>query len=217
MAAIYETLNVRVDTDLTTGTDDNTLMLQVRDGDEEAFYQLVARYKNLMVNYVYRMVGDHETAVELAQEIFLRVYRSADRYDHHQKFSTWIYKIASNLAIDEIRRKKRRRDTPLPNDSLPEHVPASQSAHLQYGLTPGTDPEAHILQNEVQKQVFQAIQALPPEQKQIFILKEIEQASLEEISGITGIKIGTLKSRLFRARQFLQGHLNGYFSRGFRS
>jgi RNA polymerase sigma-70 factor (ECF subfamily) len=192
--------------------DDNALMLLTRNGDHDAFMELVRRYRQLMVNYVYRLVWDYDTASELAQEVFVRLFRSIDRYDHRLKFSTWIYKIATNLAIDEARRRKRHPVLPfspeiesLPDDHAARHNPRTVQA---------PNPEQAVLREEAHQAVMAALQELPDDHRQLFVLKEMEQLPLEEISRITGVKVGTLKSRLFRSREFLRDRLTGYFHRG---
>ena len=195
--------------------DDNGLMRLVSSGEGEAFFIIVARYKNPMVNYLYRLLGDYETAVELAQEVFIRIFRSVQRYDPGQKFSTWIYKIATNLAIDEMRRRKRQHDRAIPLDFFHDNLTIPSSAmSAAIGPAKGPDPEEQVLLSEMQQKLMEAVHALPDEQKHIFILKEIVQKSLEEISAITGVKVGTLKSRLFRARLFLRDRLSEYLRTG---
>lgn len=192
------------------GMDDNALMLLARNGREEAFRELVTRYRNRIVNHIYRMVGDYERAVDIAQEVFLRIHRSIESYDVSQKFSTWIYHIATNLAIDELRKRKRRGGDHIP-------IPAS-SGNYEEGepcWTPEDpdDPEAALLRRETAAKVEEALRGLDREQLQIFLLKEVEQFPLEEISRITGVKIGTLKSRLHRMRatlvERLRPHVGG--------
>jgi len=197
-----------------TSVDDNTLMLRIQNGCEDAFFELVSRYKHLMVNYLYRMLGDYEAAVDMAQDVFLRVHRNTHRYDTGLKFSTWIYRIATNLAIDEIRKRKRRSPTLLSAGAIPENYQIDQAEAFSPVSPHETDPEETYLQQEVGGKIMEAIHALPEDQRHIFLLKEMEHLQLEDISRITGVKIGTLKSRLYRARAFLQERLGGYLSGG---
>jgi len=192
--------------------DDNALMLMFRNGNEDAFMILVSRYKHLMVNYIYRLTGDYDSAVDLAQDAFVRVFQHHQSYDPKLKFSTWIYKIATNLAIDALRKRKRRMTFALSDatEAMPDNQPADHDPHF----TPRHNPESLALRREAQKQILAAMAALDPENRQLFVLKEIESLSLEEISEITGLKIGTLKSRLHRIRNFLKEQLRDYFHRG---
>ena len=192
--------------------DDNALMLMFRNGNEDAFMTLVSRYKHLMVNYIYRLTGDYDAAVDLAQDAFVRVFQHHQSYDPRLKFSTWIYKIATNLAIDSLRKRQRRMTFSLSEatEVLPENQPADHDPHY----APRYDPESMALRREAQTKILAALGALDPENRQLFVLKEIESLSLEEISQITGLKIGTLKSRLHRIRNFLKDKLRDYFHRG---
>jgi len=194
--------------------DDNTLMLRLQNGREDAFYELVSRYKHLMVNYLCRMLGDYDAAVDMAQEVFLRVYRNLRNYDTRLKFSTWIYRIATNLAIDEIRKRKRRSTSLLTAGAIPGDYTEEAAKGTPPTMQSIPDPEEQVLQLEVGQLIMAAIDTLPEDQKQIFLLKEMEQLPLDEISLITEIKIGTLKSRLHRARQALKEKLGGYITGG---
>lgn len=192
--------------------DDNALMLFARNGDGDAYMELVRRYKQLMVNYVYRLVWDYDCATDLAQEVFVRLFRNIDRYDNRLKFSTWIYKIATNLAFDELRRRKRRQTQPFSREI--ESLPDDHATRHDPRATHRPDPEEALLRSEAAQAILAALQELPAEHRQLFVLKEMEQLPLEEISHITGVKVGTLKSRLFRSREFLRERLTGYFQRG---
>lgn len=192
--------------------EDNALMLKARNGSEDAFYEIVSRYKNPMVNYLYRLLGNYDLAVDLSQDVFLKVFRNMERYDGNLKFSTWIYKIATNTAIDEMRRRKRRPALVLESETLRDGEEDSRS-HVAEAEDSG-NPEEALLSGETARRLDAAINSLEPQQKQIFILKEIAHMPLEEICKVTGIKVGTLKSKLFRARGFLKERLLPYFRGG---
>lgn len=193
--------------------DGNLLMIRIQEGDEDAFFELVARYKNMVVNYLFRTLGEYETAVELAQEVFIKIHRYQERYNPDLKFSTWIYKIATNVAIDEIRRRARRIHA-LPLEPSQDDGADWSGMHFQKeDLSSFGRPESVLLEREMGSRIMDAVWQLPPEQRSIFILKEIEETPLEEISQLTGVKIGTLKSRLHRARHFLKERLEGYVCR----
>ncbi|MBN2432474.1 MAG: sigma-70 family RNA polymerase sigma factor [Acidobacteria bacterium] len=194
--------------------DDNTLMLRLQHGREDAFYELVSRYKHLMVNYLCRMIGDYDTAVDMAQEVFLRVFRNHRQYDTRLKFSTWIYRIATNLAIDEIRKRKRRSASLLTAGAIPRDYTEEADRTPPPTMRTIRNPEEQMLRREARDRILEAIDTLPEDQKHIFLLKEMEQLQLDEISRITDIKIGTLKSRLHRARQTLMERLGGYITGG---
>lgn len=187
-------------------------MLKARNGSEDAFYEIVSRYKNPMVNYLYRLLGNYDLAVDLSQDVFLKVFRNMERYDGNLKFSTWIYKIATNTAIDEMRRRKRRPALVLESETFRDGE--EDSRHRVVEAEASGNPEEALLSGETAQRLDDAINSLEPQQKQIFILKEIAHMPLEEICKVTGIKVGTLKSKLFRARGFLKERLLPYFRGG---
>jgi len=149
--------------------DDNMLMMLCRQGDEDAFYELVRRYQHVMVNFIYRMVHDWENAIEIAQDVFVKVYKNLSRYDTDLKFSTWLYKIATNTAIDALRKQNRKgRNMVETHDMRPEEV---YNKSVTNGFIFSHDPEKHTLNNEIQLKIEEAINELSPETRQIFIMK----------------------------------------------
>ncbi|MBD3336380.1 MAG: sigma-70 family RNA polymerase sigma factor [Candidatus Eisenbacteria bacterium] len=181
---------------------DEDLMGEIVKGREEAFNELVRRYRGKIVNLVQRFVGDRERARELAQEVFLRVFVHRKRYRRSGKFSTWIYTIAVNLAKNEIRRKVRLRGQ-MSLDSLLEMT--GDSASFFADERPKPDRRTH--QREVERIVTQAISTLPPKYREVLILRDIQQLSYEEIEQVVGIPGGTVRSRINRARQALKERL----------
>ena len=187
------------------GFGDNALVSAYLKGDELAFEALVYRYQDKLVNYLNNLLHDYDMAVDLAQEAFIRVYRNADRYKGKYQFSTWIYRIATNLAIDEIRRRKRkgrfffynvmsflqRDDQSLP---LPD---------------PGESPEKALDRKEKLQRLQRAIDSLPPKYRLAFMLKEVQELSYEETGRVLAISVGTAKSRIHRAKMLLRDKLAG--------
>ncbi|PYS96187.1 MAG: hypothetical protein DMF65_13340 [Acidobacteria bacterium] len=165
------------------GMTDHRLLEATRTGDEAAFAELVRRYRNQITNYVYRMTNDYDLAVDLAQETFMRVYAAADRYRTSFAFSTYIYRIATNLAISELRRRKRRRLV------------------LQ---------DATYVEDERRAAVARAIATLPEKYRAPLVLRDVEERSYEEIALILQMNEGTVKSRINRARTFLRDKLQAY-------
>jgi RNA polymerase sigma-70 factor, ECF subfamily len=190
---------------------DNLLVQQYLAGDEDAFYKLVSRYKKPITNFIYKMIGDYDQALDLTQETFLRVYKSLENYRSDYQFSTWIYRIASNLAIDEIRRRRRRSVFFKPVNSSDmdgrENSPEEQVAdttRLQ---------DERCLDAQHGKVIKDAIQSLPATYRTIFILKEIEEMEYEQISQTLGCSLGTVKSRLHRAKNLLQKKLAPFWNK----
>ncbi len=187
---------------------DHGLLAATCAGDEAAFAELVRRYRNQIINYVYRMTNDYELAVDLTQETFLRVYRAADRYHSSYAFSTYIYRIATNLAISELRSRKRRRLVSL-TGFFQERERGGEPTELDPAdVRPLQDTT--LVADERCAAVTRAIASLPEKYRAPIVLRDIEERSYEEIAGILELSEGTVKSRISRARAFLRDKLQGY-------
>jgi RNA polymerase sigma-70 factor (ECF subfamily) len=176
-------------------------------GDPHAFGQIVARYQFRLLNFVYRMIGDRERAEDLVQEAFLRVHRHLDRFDPSRKFSTWIYTIASNLAKNELRNRSRSPFVVLERARSGEEDGLSQVDFEDSGTRPDDLYERRSLKALVDATVAK----LASHHREVFVLRELEGKSYEEIAEIMHCNLGTVKSRLNRARQsfaeLIQPHL----------
>jgi RNA polymerase sigma-70 factor (ECF subfamily) len=165
-------------------------------GEERAFEELVDRYQGRLLNFVYRTIGDRDRAEDLVQEVFIRVHRHIGRFDRSKKFSTWIYTIASNLAKNELRNRSRN---PLVlfqaiRTSFEDEDRPLQFEDLQY------KPDDLFRKRHLREMVERAVGQLPVHHREVFVLRELEGKSYEEIAEITGVNLGTVKSRLNRAR-----------------
>jgi RNA polymerase sigma-70 factor (ECF subfamily) len=187
--------------------DDHSLLEATRTGDETAFKELVRRYRNQITNYVYRMIEDYDRAVDLAQETFVRVYMHAERYQATYSFSTYIYRIAHNLAISELRQRKRHRLT-----SLPTFFSDKDGDEVEVELPDKRQMLADdaMIDEERRKAVAKAIASLPEKYRAPLVLCDLEEKSYEEISEILGLPTGTVKSRINRARNLLKEKLRDY-------
>ena len=187
---------------------DHRLLEATRSGDEVAFAELVRRYRNQITNYVYRMTNDYDLAVDLAQETFMRVYAAAERYQTSYAFSTYIYRIATNLAISELRRRKRRRLVSL-SSFFGERESPSDSCELEM---PDKGPlqDVTVVEDERRAAVARAIATLPEKYRAPLVLRDVEERSYEEIALILRMNEGTVKSRINRARSFLRDKLQAY-------
>ncbi|MBI4457209.1 MAG: sigma-70 family RNA polymerase sigma factor [Acidobacteria bacterium] len=189
-----------------TRATDNDLIQAFLEGIDGAFHQIVNRYKDPIINYINSMINDYDTAVDLAQETFIRVYQNAARYERKYHFSTWIYKIATNLAIDEIRNRKRRGRFFFMN-VFPNYEKGDIRLEISDGK-PGHDQA--LYSRELGRAMAQAISCLPHKYRTVFVLKEVQELSYPEIASVLGTSEGTIKSRLHRAKIFLReklGHL----------
>ena len=187
---------------------DHRLLEETKAGDGAAFAEIVRRYRNQITNYVYRMTNDYDLAVDLAQETFMRVYAAAERYQTSYAFSTYIYRIATNLAITELRRRKRRRLISL-SSFFGERESPSESCELDM---PDKGPlqDVTFVEDERRAAVARAIATLPEKYRAPLVLRDVEERSYDEIATILGMNEGTVKSRINRARGFLRDKLQAY-------
>jgi RNA polymerase sigma-70 factor (ECF subfamily) len=165
-------------------------------GDERAFQVLVERYQTRLLNFVFRTIGDREKAEDLVQEVFIRVYRHLHRFDRSKKFSTWVYTIASNLAKNELRNRSRN---PLVLFQTIKRNWEDEDRPLQFE-DPASRPDDLYRKRHLRELVEASVARLPEHHRQVFILRELEGKSYEEIAEITACNLGTVKSRLNRAR-----------------
>ncbi len=175
---------------------DNELVARFLDGNGLAFPELVRRYQSRLLNFIYRTIGDRDRAEDLVQETFIRVYRHLHRFDQTKKFSTWIYTIASNLAKNELRNRSRN---PLVLFQTIKKNWEADHRPLQWE-DPHHRPDDLYRKRHLRAMVEKAVEQLPEHHRVVFVLREMEGKTYEEISEITGVNLGTVKSRLNRAR-----------------
>jgi len=182
-------------------TDEQLVALAI-DGDRKAFERLVRRHRRPLVNHLYRQIGREEQAADLAQEVFLKVYLSLSSFDPTYRFTTWLYRIASNCAIDFLRKKKPQMCSLTP-DSQDDRAPAPAATLA------GNDPTPHdvLRLRELQGRLETAVQKLPPDFRQLILLRHRLHCRYDEIARITELPIGTVKNRIFRAREVLRHDL----------
>jgi RNA polymerase sigma-70 factor (ECF subfamily) len=177
-------------------------------GDLRAFDQIVTRYQVRLLNFVYRMIGDRERAEDLVQEAFLRVYRHLDRFDRTRKFSTWVYTIASNLAKNELRNRSRSPLIPF-EQARPQDQENERPVEFE---DPSSRPDDLYDRRHLKALVDDTVAKLSSHHREVFVLRELEGKSYEEIAEIMHCNLGTVKSRLNRARQsfaeLIQPHLD---------
>lgn len=170
-------------------------------GDQTAFAELVELYQEKLYHMAYRMLNNRQEAEDVVQETFLRVYNNLERYNDTMKFSTWIYRIATNLCIDRLRKRK-------PVYSL--DAESNEYEGLDgYSMIPSDDrtPESELLLSETQRIIHQAIDTLPPKYKTVMILRYIHELSLQEVGDILNMPVTTIKTRVHRGREFLRKKL----------
>jgi RNA polymerase sigma-70 factor, ECF subfamily len=176
--------------------DDSSVVACFLDGEKRAFNELVDRYQTRLVNFVYRTTGDRERAEDLVQETFIRVYRHIHRFDQSKKFSTWVYTIASNLAKNELRNRSRN---PLVLFQTIKKNWGADEKPLEWEDNTYR-PDDLYRKRHLKQLVDSVVEELPEHHRVVFVLREMEGKTYEEIAEITGCNLGTVKSRLNRAR-----------------
>ena len=177
---------------------DELLIRRAQSGDERAFEQLLLTHQKSVYNLCLRMVKNPDDALDLSQEAFLRAWRALDQYQFDAAFSTWLFRLTSNVCIDFLRKQKRQQHMSL--TVTDEDEPGEEFAVPD----PAPGPEEQIIQNDRRAAVARAMASLPEDWRVVMQLRVVEQLSYEQIAGILDIKVGTVKSRLARARTQLR-------------
>lgn len=188
--------------DPTSDEDNVRLMLRVKEGDVRAFELLVERHQRAVIGTVARMLNNVDDAHDVAQQVFVRVWRSAPRYEPSAKFTTWLFTITRNLVFNEMRRRNRKREV---------SIEAGEEEHHHTIASPGREqPDAVAQQEELEKAIDAAIQSLPDKQRLAVSLRRFEDMPYEEICEVLGMSLSAVKSLIFRARNVLKEKLAGY-------
>lgn len=187
---------------------DESLMLRMKEGDYTVFAVLVNRYKQSVVNLIAHILGDNIDAEDIAQQVFIQVYRHAVNYEVRSKFTTWLFTIARNLSLNEIRRRKRH-----PADSMDEDQKGEEGEFThQYEDKKMVSPDVALQNQEVMKQLKRVLAELPEKQRTALLLFQEQGLSYEEISQVLEISLSSTKSLIFRARDTLKRELRNYLS-----
>jgi RNA polymerase sigma-70 factor (ECF subfamily) len=183
------------------GSREAALIQRCADGDEAACAEVVAEHQRMVVQLAMNLLGDRDEALDLSQEVFLRVFRTIHRFRGHSSLRTWIYRIAVNQARNRHRfwRRRHRAD----QVSLDQHI----AAHGELVSAGETTPDRVLAQKELADQLQRALDGLPFDQRSVIVLREVDGLSYEEIAYSLGVAVGTVKSRLTRARQALRAEL----------
>lgn len=182
------------------------LMEKVRDGDHDAFEQLVMRHQQSVIGTIVRMTGKVKDAEDMAQQVFFRIWRSAARYQPTARFSTWLFTITRNVVFNENRRLSRRREMSIEDlgEGAPERTPPDTEA----------TPDASLLESELHDAIDQALAQLPEKQRLALVLRRYEEMPYEEIGEVLDLSLPAVKSLIFRARNTLRGLLAPYLRAG---
>ena len=189
---------------------DAVLMLRVKRGDRTAFAELVEKYKQPVLNFIYRTLRDEAEAEDLAQNVFLQVYKSRSRYRRTAKFSTWLFTIARNLCLNELRRRSRH-----PAESIEEtHTDNEDQPQRQYEDKSQMAPPEKLLHGELAQKIEEALAELPENQRSASLLCRQDELSYEEIAGVLDCSLSATKSLIHRGRETLKEKLKRYLSTG---
>jgi len=189
---------------------DAALMMRVKQGDSQAFADLVDKYQQPVMNLVYRMLRDASEAEDIAQNVFVQVYRSAHRYEVAAKFSTWLFTIARNLCLNELRRRSRH-----PAESIDATHPDQEDHPLQQFEDKKTaSPPETLLHGELEEKIEQALAQLPENQRTAILLCRQDEMSYEEIARVLGCSLSATKSLIHRGRETLRLQLKPYLRTG---
>jgi RNA polymerase sigma-70 factor (ECF subfamily) len=176
---------------------DLELMLRIREGDAASFETLLLRYRGPLVSFLHRMVRDQALAEDLAQEVFLRVYKARDRYHPEARFTTWLYRIATNLALNAIRDRKDKVSEPAGGE--PDGEPAFEKF-----VDPQPTVEQRLIKRDRERMIRQAVESLPENQRVAVILHKYQDVDYRQIAGVLSVSESAVKSLLFRAYETLR-------------
>lgn len=184
--------------------DDRALVARILEGDRDRFTELVRRYEKRLVNYVYRITHRYEEAHDLAQEIFVKVYLALDRYDPKYQFSTWLFRIAQNASIDALRKKSIAE---VPMARTIGHDAEEKEREFADG---GVSPYRAMKNKQLSAAIDSAVRNLPPDYRELIQLRHFAELSYEEIASMKKLPLGTVKNKLFRARNLLKEELGEF-------
>ncbi len=175
---------------------DGELIVNAIGGREDNFEELVRRYQRPITGYVFRMLNNYDASLDVTQEVFIKVYNSLEKYSAEYKFSTWLYRIAHNAAIDWMRRNSV-------NQQSLETENADGSYQLQIE-SPQPNPEQMRERSEWRAEIESVVKCLPPVYRELILLRHTQDLSYDEIAEVTNLPLGTVKNRLFRAREMMR-------------
>lgn len=181
---------------------ESQLIEQAKGGDSSAFEQIVQLYEKKVFNIALRMSRNHDDALDISQDVFIRVYRSLPGFKEESSFSTWLFRITTNICIDHLRKKERSQKTV----SLYQQDEDGEEFELPM-VDPAASPEQEYERRELIETFRRCVDELPPDQREIIVLRDINGMSYEEISQVLDCNLGTVKSRINRARNRLQNSL----------
>ena len=192
--------------DEASGPSDEDLVRRAKGGDEAAFNELVERHQDRVYRHAERMLGNQQDAEEVLQDTFLQAYRHLGSFEERSRFSTWIYRIATNEALMRLRRSSRRREVHL-EETPPGEVERASEEVREFARS-AID---HVMDREIREILDKALDELPPEYRVVFVLRDVDELSNAEVAEILGLSVPAVKSRLHRSRLWLRDRVAGIF------
>ena len=183
---------------------DGELIVSAVNGRTDGFEELVRRYQRPITSYVFRMLGDYESSLDVTQEVFIKVYNSLTKYSAEYKFSTWLYRIAHNAAVDHM-----RRNSVTPQSIETENADGTYQIQIE---SRKPSPEQDRERSEWRTEIDSVVKCLPTAYRDLILLRHARDLSYDEIAEVTGLPLGTVKNRLFRAREMMR---DMFIERGF--
>lgn len=183
---------------------DGEIIVGIINGRTDGFEELVRRYQRAITGYVFRLIGDYEGSLDVTQEVFIKVYNSIEKYSPEYKFSTWLYRIAHNAAIDHL-----RRNSITPQSLETENAEGTYEIQIESRMS---SPEQDRERSEWRTEIDAVVRCLPPAYRDLILLRHARDLSYDEIAQVTGLPLGTVKNRLFRAREMMRSI---FIERGF--
>jgi RNA polymerase sigma-70 factor (ECF subfamily) len=184
-------------------TEDRQLVSRALKGDRRAYEMIVRKYQQPLASYLSRMTGEREAALDFAQEIFIKAYCSLESYRPAFKFSTWLFKIASNHLIDHWRKKK------LPTVSIDQPIEEDDGPMMPQIPDPGPSVVRRFELAEIREKIERALESIPEALRELFVLRHVNEFSYEEIADIKSLPVGTVKNRVFQAKELLRKRMEG--------
>lgn len=185
---------------------DEALVFAILEGDTGLYGDLVERYQGRLINYLYRLLRNLDEAHDLAQEVFFKIYQALDRFDPQYRFSTWIFRVAQNAAIDHIRKRR------LKLVSMHRHDDGEEEGRDWELPASGRGPYGNLRNRERGEAIHQAVEELPWEYRELILLRHFGEMSYDEIARLKEMPLGTVKNKLFRGRQMLKEKLVDFLS-----
>jgi len=189
---------------------DEVLMTKFQGGDRSAFQGLVRRHKTTLYNFVLRQVRHPAAAEDLVQDVFVRIVQNAADFKHEARFTTWAYAIARNICIDHLRKMSLRRHPSLDQATSPDSERGQTLGERTADPRPAASVDRTVIGTELAKRITSAVEALPPDQREVFLLRELANIPFKEIAEIVGVPENTVKSRMRYALERLQEALSEY-------